>query len=118
MIDVEAMELSSVPSDVISLTRPGTGSVMKQWVSEAKAGASDGLAWLAYEHPDGFLTNPRLVGWAAVVDGELSVYVRPSERRRGIGSQLIEAIGTVEMLTAKPHNRVAENFFQKNGIPF
>lgn len=118
MILIEEMDLSSVPSEVLGLTRPGVGSIMKFWVSEAKLGASEGIAWLAYEHPEGFLTNPKLVGWACVVDGEISIYVRPSERRRGIGSLLVKSMGDVTSLTAKPHNRIGESFFEKNGITF
>lgn len=91
---------------------------MKQWVSEAKLGDSEGIAWLAYEHQDGFLTNPRLVGWACVLDGEFSIYVKPSERQRGIGSRIIKEVGEVDGLVVRPHNRIAERFFRKHEFSF
>lgn len=89
---------------------------MKQWVSEAKLSDSEGIAWLAYEHKVGFLTNPRLVGWACTLDGEFSIYVKPSERRRGIGSILVTAVDSVEDFVVKPHNKIAERFFDKHGF--
>jgi GNAT superfamily N-acetyltransferase len=122
MILIETMALSGVPSDVISLTRPGMTSAMKQWVSEAKRGDSDGTAWLAWEYQDGFfLTNRRLVGWACVYEGEFSIYVKPSERRRGIGTMImdhIKQIGPVDDLLVKPHNRIAEQFFERHEFSF
>ena len=118
VISVEQMPLSRVPSDVLSLTRPGVSSSMKQWVSEAKQGDSEGIAWLAYEGPFAFLTNHRLVGWACTLDGEFSIYVKPSERRRGIGEILVNAIGNIDSLIVKPHNRIAERFFEKHGFSF
>lgn len=90
---------------------------MKQWVSEAKYGDSEGIAWLAYEDPEGFLTTPRLVGWAAVFEGELSVYVKPSERRRGIGGRLLQEIGEFDYIQARPHDRIGERFFQRYRVP-
>jgi len=103
------MPLNGVPSDVLSLTRPGPTSAMKQWVSEAKRGDSEGHAWLAYE-------GNQLVGWACICEGEFSIYVKPSERRRGIGTRLVEQIGDLSMLVVKPHNRIAESFFENRGF--
>jgi len=111
MIYIEELELSRVPSEVLSLTTPGVGSMMKKWVSDAKQGDTDGYAWLARE-------GKKLVGWAAVVDGEISIYVKPSERRRGIGTILIQSMGDTDMLSAKPHNRIGEKFFQKNDVTY
>lgn len=105
MFEIKKMNLSEVPDDVISLTRPGASSVMKMWLSEARTGFNDGLAWLAYD-------RERLVGWAAVVDGEISVYVRPGDRQRGVGTELMEAIGDTTRLVARPHNLAGERFFE------
>jgi GNAT superfamily N-acetyltransferase len=110
-LEIEAMALSAVPSEVLGLTRPGAGSAMKQWVSEARYGdGQEGLAWVA--RYDG-----KIVGWAAVFDGELSIYVKPSERRRGIGEALIFAIGDVSSLRALAHDKIGERFFRKHGVP-
>lgn len=109
VIRIEEVPLSGVPSEVLSLTRPGTTSAMKRWVSEAKLDESEGIAWLAYERQE-------LVGWACVVDGEFSIYVRASERRRGIGTLLVEAVGDVDSLVVRPHNRIAERFFSRRGF--
>jgi hypothetical protein len=84
---------------------------MKQWFSEARNGDSEGLAWLAWD-------DNQLVGWAAVVDGEISVYIKPSERRRGIGLWIMTAIGNVSGLSARPHDRAGRRFFERHGVPF
>jgi GNAT superfamily N-acetyltransferase len=97
-------------------------SAMKQWVSEAKRGDSDGTAFLAWEYIGGmFLTNRKLVGWACIFEGEFSIYVKPVHRRRGIGARLVkvvEELGPVDDLVVKPHNRIAERFFQNYDFSF
>lgn len=108
-LDIRFLLLAEVPDEVLSLTRPGSTSMMKQWVSEARYDDAEGFAWLAYH-------GGALVGWAAVLDGELSIYVKPSERRKGIGGQIMLRIGHLRSLRAKPHDTNGEKFFKKHGV--
>ena len=84
---------------------------MKMWASEARFGDAEGLAWLARR-------GGKLVGWSAIMDGEMSIYVKASERRTGVGSQLVRAMGYLGAIRAKPHDREGERFFIRHGISF